>query len=514
MSKLVSMPRLQAIKLGPLFFWLGFSLLVIFSSLFFGLIASTSSLILFALAAGLLIGLILLFNPAWDIWLLIVLGLTSTAMISFAGPDLYSKLGWGLSLIGFLLWIPSFLVFYETKRLPLFIGLSFAFVVYAILATLVQWYSFGEFLAGFKRYFQAYGLMFALAIIPFAATRYKRWMTGLLVIGLLQLPLALYERLILVPERGGLASGSDSTDVVAGTFGANLVGGSGNAEMATFLLIILAFLFSRWREKQLSGATLVLIGALIFAPLTLGETKIVVFMLPLIAVILMKNDLRDNPVRFLMIGSVFAVLVAALGYVYVTLIMRETLYEAVHSLILYNFENVGYGTNVLNRTSVLTFWWQQQGFSDPVGFFLGHGLGSAYTPATTQLPGHLSLEYPQYGIDLTAASTLLWDLGLVGFLFYLSILAAAWLAARKLYKTSTNPRTRADALAIQASVTLFLPYVFYRNTPVNFLSWEIVIALVLGYLGHLMRGTYPAKNNPKRSTGPIPLQGVGPAHQS
>lgn len=494
--------------------WLGFSLLVVLSAGFFGLIASTSNLILFVLATGMLIGVILLLNPAWNIWILIVLGLTSTALISFAGSDVYSRLGWGLSLIGFLIWVPSLLALYKDNRIPLFLGLAFAFALYAIVVTLVQWYTFGEFLAGFKRYFQAYGLMFALAIIPFAAVRYKRWMTSVLAIGFLQLPFALYERLILVPERGGLASGSSSTDVVAGTFGANLFGGSGNAEMATFLLIILAFLVSRWREGRLSGRTLFFVGLFMFIPLTLGETKVVVFMLPVVAVVLLKNDLRDNPLRFLTIGSVFALLVAGLGYVYVSLIMRESLYDAVHRLILYDFGSIGYGSDVLNRTTVLSFWWKHQGLSDPLGFFIGHGLGSSYTSASTQHPGYLSLEYPRYGIDLTTVSTLLWDLGVVGLVLYLSIFISAWFAARKLYRTVSDPRIRADALAIQAAVTLFIPYAFYRNTPIDFLSWEIVIALVLGYLGHLIRDAQPSHLDLRHPMTHDPLPDAGPNHQA
>jgi hypothetical protein len=45
---------------------------------------------------------------------------------------------------------------------------------------------------------------------------------------------------------------------------------------------------------------------------------------------------------------------------------------------------------------------------------------------------------------------------------------------------------KADALAIQVSISLFLLDLIYADSMVNFLSMELIYALVLGYLGYLM----------------------------
>ena len=49
-----------------------------------------------------------------------------------------------------------------------------------------------------------------------------------------------------------------------------------------------------------------------------------------------------------------------------------------------------------------------------------------------------------------------------------------------------DPATRADLLAIQAALAIFLIFTFYRDSAVNLLSFEIVIALVFGYLAWLV----------------------------
>lgn len=467
--------------------WLLISLLVVLSAMFFGLVAVTGNYLIVAVAAGLLLGGLLVAKPDWNITLIIVVGSLSGFATSLLGPSL-SKISWGVSMLGFLLWIPAAIGLVTTRRVPLFVWLSIAFVLYATAVTVTQWYSLSEFAAGFKRYFQAIALLFALGTLAFTPDDFRRWKKIMLGIALLQLPFALYELLILVPERGGLAAGGDVTDVVAGSFGANLTGGSANAEMATFLLIAYGFLFSRWREKQLTGNTLLLLTPFLLAPLFMGETKIVVVMLPLVGFILLRDDLRHNPGRFALFTLLGSGLLISVAAFYALFIDQDTFHTALRDTIKYNFQNQGYGSNVLNRMSVLTFWWQQQGLSDPVGFFFGHGLGSSFTAGLGGvISGHISASFPGYGIDLTTASTLLWDLGVIGLLLYLAILALAWFAANHLYKNSIDPLVRADALAIQAAIALFALFIVYRNSPLNFMPWEIIIYMTLGYLSYLYR---------------------------
>jgi hypothetical protein len=98
----------------------------------------------------------------------------------------------------------------------------------------------------------------------------------------------------------------------------------------------------------------------------------------------------------------------------------------------------------------------------------------------------MGLKYFNYGINLTAASTLLWDTGIIGLILFICIFIAAWVEANKLYLSVSDPMVKADILAIQSAISLFLLSVFYLDMIVNLLSMEIIYALVLGYLGYLI----------------------------
>ena len=122
------------------------------------------------------------------------------ALVSMAGPP-YTKLLWAVSMLSFLLWPVALLKLLQQKRTPAFVWLVLGFVLTVVASTLAQWYSSTEFIAGFKRYFQAYGLLFAFAALAFSWDDVRRWQKAIVVIALFQLPFALYERIVLVPNQ-------------------------------------------------------------------------------------------------------------------------------------------------------------------------------------------------------------------------------------------------------------------------------------------------------------------------
>jgi hypothetical protein len=453
----------------------------------FGLIATTASPLLVALAVGLIGGAFLLAHPRWIVWIVLVAGLAGGALVSLAGPQ-FSKLPWGVSILSFLLLLP--VVFNQLKggRVPAFLWLLFAFLVLAIVATVVQNPPFGEFVAGFKRYFQAYGLLFALALLPFAARDARQWWYALAGIALLQLPFALYQRFVLVNLRGGLESGrAEVTDVVAGTFGANLEGGSPNSLMVALLLFAMAFAYMRWREGVLPGWKALLFAIPCFIPLFLGETKIVLVLIPLILLVLHRREAFSRPGMFLLVGLIGAALMTLLAFVYVELMWKRPLIDVVEETVAYNFLHKGHGQAFLNRTTALLFWWQKQTLADPAGFLFGHGIGSAYAGTLSLSVGSFAAKYRGYGIDLTTLSLLLWEVGVIGLVLHLAVFVMAWVAAGRLALTARDPAVRADALAIQAAIAVFLLFHYYTNSIVSLLSGELMVAVILGYLGYLVR---------------------------
>lgn len=458
--------------------WLG-------SVITFGALAASGNPTLIAAGIGALALAFLFRDPKVSIPIIVLLSLPTGALISMTGPAA-AKLPWLVSALTFSLWPLAMCRMLQQKKVPVFVPLSLALVGYALVSAMAQGNAVAEVVAGSKRYFQGYGVMFALALFNVKKNDVASLKKMLLLIALLQLPFAIYEFLVLVPLRGGLEAGGEATDVVAGTFGANLVGGSANGEMAAFLLVVFAFLMARWRAKLLTTLRFISLAVLCLAPLVLGETKVVVFLFPVILIILLRKDLMKKPEESIPLFIAGAVLCLAFGYVYMTLMGNSVADDSLANTLQYNVGNNGYGNNILNRSTVLSFWWERHSLENPVQLFFGHGIGSAYLGMNNLIPGHVALQYPRYGIDLTSASTLLWDTGAVGFFFHLSLYFFAWSAAAKLLARIDDPATRADLLSIQAALAIFLIFTFYRDSAVNLLSFEIVIALVFGYLAWLV----------------------------
>ncbi len=467
---------------------------MVMTAVFVGLVASTANLFLVVMLVGLMVGIPLLAAPRVSVWMILALGMTSGFVISTLGSA-FSKLAWCVTLLSMLLVLPFIMkLLAGAKGIPAFIWLALIFILYAIMAAVLQWSPIGEFIAGFKRYFQMYGLMFALALLDFKAEDHRRWLKFMLVIALLQLPFALYERIVLVPMRGGRfmhpGTEAEATDVVAGTFGANLEGGSSNAEMAAFLIMAAAFVLARWRAGLVSTSVASSLSVVFLLPLFLGETKIVLVMLPLMWLVLMRKEFAKMPVRYFFQLLGLLLLTCALGLVYISM-NKGGADEVLSQTLNYNVGTQGYGSSKLNRTTVFSFWWDNQSWQDPLGLLIGNGLGSTYFNPHAPMPGHLGLKYFGYGIGLTTASSLLWDTGLLGLILFLSILLSAWFTAGRLWTRVTDPAVRADALAIQTCIAIFTLFVFDDSALVNFLPFEVIAASILGYLGYLVRAHMP-----------------------
>ena len=188
---------------------IGLFLGTVLLAIFFGLIAATGSPIFAGLAAGLLIGALLLAKASWNIWLILALGLTVAGLIPIWADGLASKAVWGISLLGFILMISALFRMITNpgaaRDTPAFVWMALIFMLYAVFNSLIQWSSLGEFVGGFKRYFQVFGLLFALTWLAISENDIRRWRKLFVIVALLQLPFAAYELISLVPLRESLS---------------------------------------------------------------------------------------------------------------------------------------------------------------------------------------------------------------------------------------------------------------------------------------------------------------------
>jgi hypothetical protein len=457
-------------------------------AVFVGLIASTANLVLIVMLVGVMVGILLLSIPHIIIWIILPVGMMSGLIVARLGSS-SGKVIWGISLLSMLLILPVIKkLLGGVKGIPSFIWLFFIFMLFTIIATVLTWSSLTEFLTGYKRYFQMYGLMFALALLDFNADDHRRWLKLMFYIALLQLPFCLYQYFVLAPV---FTSAALKNDAVQGTMGGGLDIASQAGDMPILLITAAAFVVARHQAKLVSTpATFFLSIALLF-PLILGESKIVVILLPLTWFILMRKNFAKIPVRFFLQILGVLLLTSIFAFAYLSLSHKGNISKSLEGALSYNMGTEGYGDYRLNRTTVLSFWWENQSWNDPLSALIGNGLGSTYFNPTSFVQGHLGIKYNGWGIALTSASIMLWEIGLLGLLFFLCILSSAWFSAGRLWTKVTDPTIRADALAIQACIAMLMLFVFYNASMVSFVTLEIMTAFVLGYLGYLVRTHLP-----------------------
>lgn len=457
-----------------------------------GAVAATGSLLPVMFMAGLILAPLLLLNPKFTTWVVLVGAMVGYGALSLWNDGLAGKLAWSLSGLSFLLLAALALRrLFTVSRQPSAGKHVYAimfFMAYAVCTSVLQGSGANETITGFKRYFQGLGLLAALAWAPLTKRDIENLGWFVVALALMQLPFVLFERIKLVPIREAIQAlypGMVPVDVVAGTFGASMLGGGGSAEMATFLLFVLVSLINRGRHGLITGRRLFFLLPAVALPLGLGETKVVVIFLPMLILAIFRQTLLKRPV----VGAVTLVLGVstslALGWVYLSMSTRGAASELL-STVAYNFGAKGHGNNYLNRTTSLLFWAEQQSLSNPVSPIFGNGLGASHDGTG----GHIATAHVGYGVGLTAAPTLLWDLGVVGFLLYFGIFVAAWRTASAVCRSALPVWMRCDAQTIQATLPVLALYTFYRLTPLEQLPFQFVMAGVLGYLSWLYRQTF------------------------
>jgi len=275
----------------------------------------------------------------------------------------------------------------------------------------------------------------------------------------------------------------DALDIVVGTFEGQLTGGGSSSVMALFLIAILAYLLALYRERAISVGRLLVLGTLAAAPLPLGDVRVIFVLLPLAAATIYFDMIRAHPIRFAVAIAFAMGLLALQAWLYLTLNTTETLEQIIENSIAYNFGTVGYlGGAGLNRTTVLTYWFDQQRLSDPIGFFFGHGLGSAFGVVGDPQPGHMHQAHAWMFIGLTAASSVLWDLGLVGFLLMVAMHVSAVIYAARLVSTARSGFDRALCRTLYAFASMMLVMPFYSDGPIAWPSQQVLTAACLGLI--------------------------------
>jgi hypothetical protein len=453
-----------------------------------GLVVATGNLILIALVIGAVAGLVLLNALPAAVWLILAGVLLVSGPVAYFVPAL-TKISWLFSLLGVFM-SGAALLYAAVGRdkparpLPTFVVFALLLMVFAGATAFFSNGSLSEISSGAKRQFQFWGVVFLFAVVPFSQVSVRRWMLFLLGVALVQFPFALYQRIVLVPQVMGFERpGFVPFDIIVGTFEGSMFGGGASAIMAMFQVLAVLALFCAWREKLISGLTFVLLVLPVAAPLALGETKVVMLLIPVALLSAYHDTVVKRPLLFAG-GTLVTVLFGALlAYVYfaVQVSGEMSASENIRDTLEYNLGERGYYGTGVNRLTAVPYWFQSQTWAEPLRTLFGYGVGSAYgMDGRVPAPGHLFVAHAGMHIDLVTASQILWELGLVGAVLFYGTLLGATLAAMRNLSEAVHAWDRVLCRVLLASLGASLLMSFYSSSEVVLVTHSFLLALTLG----------------------------------
>ena len=469
----------------------------VFFAIATGLVVSTGKPVLIALAMGGLTGLVLLNYLPTAAWLVIGGVMLTVGPIGYFLPALI-KLNWLYSVLGFFLMGASLLHMgigkehYKTP-MPAHVKLAGAFFIYALITIFFHEGNMNEVTGAVKRQFHFFGLLMLFAFVPIRASMIHQLLKFLAIVAVIQLPVSLYQRFMLVPLVEGLEKpGFVALDIVVGTFEGSPTGGGASAVMAMYLVLAGVGLICAVREKLITRRMFWLLFLLVMTPLGLGETKIVLFLIPLALLGAFGDSVGKRPMMFIGGAILTAMVTAVLVYLYflVQVDGREmTFTERLDETLAYNVGESSYYETGVNRMTAVPYWAESHHLSDPARAIFGYGIGAGFGgDGRSPVRGYVYDAHSGMFIDLVAASSLLWDYGIVGMFLWLAVLFAAWRACSRALKTATSPLDKTLCRILNASLAVSVLMLIYSTSvllfPTHTMLYWLTLALVAWRVRH------------------------------
>lgn len=475
-----------------------------------GFLAGTGNLLFIVLLVLMVVTALISATPGGLLWISLVGGLLVAGLLELYLPNL-QIIRWAFAGAAVLLPISAIVrnMLARSSRItpmPTLFYWAMAFIVIAILTTVLNWYGVGSAIYGWKSYFQVWGLLVGLALLRQTPVLLTQLPKIFLVFGLLQIPFALHQFVYLVPQRVGLQHGIVPVDIVVGTFGASLMGGGANAALAVFQVFLSGVVLALWRTGAISRFWAFVLVSLLLVPIFINESKISVLYVILVFAIVFRAEIFERPLRFLAMSGLVSAVALGLVFSYASL-HESSKYKKPQDLIEHvveqnTQEGVGYGTYSLNRMTTLRFWAEERKRYNVVNFLIGHGLGQSRDERSL-LEFSQTMAVSRYfgmGIGLTTLSSLLWDVGVIGLVVMLGMFVSAFRLAGKLSRHSaTSPWDRGWFQGIQAGIAVLTLSLAHKNFLVFHMEFQTFVLFLMGYLIHAARSLDVIEAKPGRS---------------
>jgi hypothetical protein len=326
----------------------------------------------------------------------------------------------------------------------------------------------GAVLAGIRAHLKFIPFFLLAAVYRFTPEQLKTQLKVLLVILVLETPLAVYQR--FVEFRHMMETG----DPVKGT-------ATTSSALSMLLVCGIATLVALYLRKKITfGKALVLI-AVLFLPTTLNETKATLLLLPvalIVPAIFMPRGSRALR-RMLPIVAMGALAGAVFIGVYDQLIQNRQGGQSIGQFLgEKGFERYLYsggpeeGANYIGRFDSIEIAAERLS-RDPLTLTIGMGAGNVSTSFLRAFDGKYALYYDRFGIGMTQVTTFLWEIGVVGLAAYLMLY---WFVYRDARLLARGEDTKAILGQVWVTVTVIMTFglvyksVFSMNE-IGYLFW-------------------------------------------
>jgi hypothetical protein len=337
-----------------------------------------------------------------------------------------------------------------------------------ILGFTLQEVPTGAVLAGAREHLKFLPFFLLPAVYRFTPAQLKTQLAVLLVMFVLETPLALYQRFV------EFASMMSTGDPVRGT-------ATTSSALSMLLLCGIAAVVALYLRGKIKFRPMLLLVGVLFIPTTINETKATVLLLPvaLIAPALYMPK-GKRALRKLVPVAVVGLLTGVVFFaVYDSLIRhREDAQPLGQFFSSDSVERYLYtggrqpGMNYIGRFDSLQIAAEHIS-RDPLTFAIGLGAGNVNTSFLPAFDGKYASYYERYGVDMTQVTMLLWEIGVLGTLAYLALYWFVYRDARLLARGDDAIALLGQIwVAVIAIMTFALIYkAIFAMNEIGYLFW-------------------------------------------
>jgi hypothetical protein len=292
-------------------------------------------------------------------------------------------------------------------------------------------------------------------VYQFSDAQIRRQLAFVLTLSLVQMPVALYQRFVKYAS-------NPSGDPVGGTLGANTSG-----TLSIWLACVIAVVVSFYLTKMMRVRTLVVLLALLIAPMTINETKISFFLIPLALIVpaVLSNREGSRWARLVMTAGATFLLFVILVTVYNTLSPNRDILEWFATddaqEYVYLGKETGGKRRDVKRLDSIRIAYKKLQYENATIFGLGPG---NISPAFDRsFEGEYFRRYDHFNPKKTQLSLSLWEMGTLGTVLIVSLTLACGLVAFKFMLRNHGDQYEALALGWIGVTAILCLCLFYNS---------------------------------------------------